>query len=406
MSRKSTKLRFDGDSFKGFLKERSLTIERFSEAIRASIPGSHLSVTTIHENMKEGAASRENLISIAKYLNLSQKEFKILMGSKPLPVFFRRERMEDAEEEAKDLVRSLGDLYFSLRPYKTHRKALPKFTGLSPAELSFEIRNLLKLPVGKVSFDEVVNSLEEFGVHVHFYPFQLLGIKKTNKKNYRAACILKESNWLILLDTSNTIHDALFDLFHELAHIFSGHDLNNQTKEIESYSNNTAAEVLTPTKFFQKNSDYLKQAVRNPSPRIVGEVGFIQDVLGASFEGVVLALNRNGFLTDDSKKYLFACIQRKRAEIPSINQILDIENSTSEKWASVLVKEEDTEYLSIFKKFKSAYLANKVTTRVISTVFGLVIEEADHLCRIWTEELSISQEEVDAVKDDEICQGF
>jgi Zn-dependent peptidase ImmA (M78 family) len=406
MTRRTTKLKFDPEFFKLSLKKREFTIERFSAEIKSKFPDAQLSVPTIHENMRDSLASRENLIFMAKFLGLSQKEFKILMGDKPLPVFFRRERMESVEEEAKDHIRELGNLYFSLRLYHTVRKALPSFANLTPEELSYEIKSFLKLPQTKISFDEVVNALEEFGVHVHFYPFSFLGFEKSKTKNYRSASIQKDGCWLILLDTSNTLHDSLFDLFHELAHIFAGHNLNDQSKEIEVYCNTVAAEILTPTRFFVKNADYLNSVMKTPSVKLIGEVGLIQDVLGASFEGIVLALSRNNILSLEAKRYLFACIHKRKQENLSVGRLLNIENAESEEWAKTLASEEASEYLAFFKKFKSAYLANKVTTRVVSSVFGLPVEEGDNLCRIWAEELNVSQEEVDSIRDDETCQDF
>ena len=86
--------------------------------------------------------------------------------------------------------------------------------------------------------------MEVFGIFVHFYPFEYLGFKDEGKKNYRAACIPVKGKWLIVLDVKNTLVDSLFDLFHELTHIFAGHDFENQSKEIEEYAQGVAREVF------------------------------------------------------------------------------------------------------------------------------------------------------------------
>lgn len=400
MSRQSTKVSFDSSFFKTLVKDSNLTMDDFVLELKNKNTNAQLSKVTLFENLKDSKISRANLLEIGKFFNLDKKKFSLLMGHKPLPVFFRRERMVEVEETAKDKIREIAKYYFALPSYKENLKAIPIFKSLSPERLSLEIRSTLGLSAKRVTFEEVVSALDSFGVHVHFYPFEYLGIKQEKTKNYRAASIQNNNTWLILLDVSYSPIDSLFDLFHELGHIFAGHDLEHHDAALEEYCNSVAREILTPSSFFQDNKDYFLKAFHIPSNKVVGEVELIQEYLGASFGGVIQALEKNACLTAATKTYLWACFHRRKKDLVTVNSIYEKWTNSDQNWATVLLDDSLSLYFNFFRKIKAGYTAERLTTRVIAHVFNLDISNADLLTRIWLKETEISMEEVASFKDE------
>lgn len=400
MSRQSTKVSFDPTFFKSLVKDSNLTMEEFIQKLKSKSSDAQMSKATLFENMKDSKISRDNLVEIGKFFNLDKKSFSLLMGHKPLPVFFRRERRAEVEENAKDKVRELAKFYFALPSYKENLKPLPVYKSLPADKLSAEIRDVLDLSANRVTFEEVISALEGFGVHVHFYPFEYLGIKKENTKNYRAASIQNKDSWLILLDTSYLPIDSLFDLFHELGHIFAGHDLEAHDEQLEEYCNAVAREILTPSAFFQTNKEYFIKAFQAPSNKVVGEVELIQEFLGASFGGVIQALDKNECLPSSTKTYLWACFHRRKNDSLTVNYIYEKRTSSHKDWALVLLDDHLSLYFSFFRKIKAGYVAERLTTRVVAQIFNVDISNADLLTKLWINETEISMEEVATFKDE------
>lgn len=397
MARLSKKITFSGDFLSQLASEAKISMPEVAQKIG-------LSKQTLYENIRENSISRENLIKIAKFFSLSKKDYELLIGRKPLPVFFRRERREEASEEAKDKIRHLTNLLTKIFELPKGRNHLPIFPDLAPHELAKEIRETLELNNQKVPLEELIITLQSFGVFTFFYPFSYLGINDqvSQKKKMRAASVPVGRNWVIFLDTSHTSVDSLYDLLHELAHIFSGHKLDlAHDDKVEEYCNKVASEVLTPTLFFQEHKARLKHLFSVASPRTVGEAEKIQLFLGCSFEGLILALWANGLISANVKNYLYACCNNKKKTSVKLEQLYYPNNgeSISQFWQRSLNNPSLSMFYEYFLIFKSAFLEGRATTRVLAEAFSLDISNADTLCKQWVAENEFSETELQEFKD-------
>ena len=398
MAKLSKKVTFSGEFFQELAARANLSVPEVGQKIE-------LSKQTLYENIRENSISRDYLVKIAKLFSLERKDYELLMGKKSLSVFFRRERREEVKEEAKDKIRTLTNILIKIFELPKAKKNLPVFVDLAPNELAKEIRDTLELSNQKIPLEELMETLKKFGVFTFFYPFSYLGLNDdvSNKKKLRAASVPVGKNWVIFLDTSNTSIDSLYDLIHELAHIFSGHKLDSgHDEKLEEYCNNVASEVLTPSFFFKKNKEHLKKMFSVASPRIVGEAEKIQLYLGCSFEGLILALSSNEVINANVKRYLYACNNNKNKNSVKLEKYYypDEGQSLASFWHCSLNNSSLSQYYEYFLIFKSAYLEGRATTRVLADAFSLDISNADTLCKEWIAENEFSEEEINHFKED------
>lgn len=396
MARVSKKVHFSGEFFSTLVDREGTTVPEIAPIIG-------LTKQSLYENIKDNSITKDFLLKIAKHFMLDQKDFDLLMGISPLHVFFRRERREEVEEDKKDKIRELVEAYLKISQLENPKKYLPKFEGLTPSELALEIRSALGLDNYRVPFDDLVSTLKKFGVYTYFYPFNVLGLNEdSNKKRIRAASIPVDRNWIIFLDTSNELIDSLYDLLHELAHIFAGHKLESfHSDDLESYCNKVAAEVMTPSSFFKENGDVLKKVFSQVTYRIVGEAESIQFTLGCSFEGLVLALSENQIISSSAKKYLYAVNNKKKKNAITLNRyFVPVEGeSFSLFWYKSLNDVSLAHLYEFFIRFKVAFLEGRATTRLLAQGFGLDISNGDVLCKKWIVDNEFSAEEIERFKD-------
>lgn len=345
-----------------------------------------ISRTRLSTCLKENKINRKVLYTIASKLKLEKSIFNEVLGIKPLPVFFRKERLEEPDLEEVEKLRSYIAPFLKVIDYKKQKEALPTFRDLPADKMAKQIRKVLSIPSRSVSIEYVIDTLTVFGVHVYFCPFKNMGIniKKKSKKMLRAASIPLDDNWIILLDTSKSLEDVFFDLMHELAHIFAGHNPDEMhSKEIEDYCQSVAKEFFTPTEFFQKNFEYFQEHFESVSRKsqAVGHVDKIRIYLGASFEGVVLKLKEMEIISKEMQNYLYGVvINKKRHSKP-----LDIFYSGD--WVTRLDEDIYKYYYKFFLEVRYLYQEELLTQRSVGKLFNLDFGESALLVDNWCLEI-------------------
>ena len=305
---------------------------------------------------------------------------------RPLPVFFRKERLEEPEQVEVEKLRNYIEPFLKVIDYKKQREALPTFNGLSPDKMAKQIRKVLSIVSRSVSIEYVIDTLTVFGIHVYFCPFKNMGINTNlkSKKMLRAASIPLNNNWVILLDTSKSLEDVFFDLIHELAHIFAGHNPQEMhNKDIEDYCQSVAKDFFTPTTFFEKNIDYLKDHFENVGRKsqAVGHVDKIRMYLGAGFEGVVLKLKEMEIISKEMQNYLYGVVINKKKH----SKPLDI--FYTDDWVTRLDDDIYKYYYKFFLEVRYLYQEELLTQRSVGKLFNLDFGESALLVDNWYMEI-------------------
>ena len=338
---------------------------------------------------KSGIINRKVLYKIAQEIKLTKTQFDEVLGIKPLPVFFRKERLEEPHIEEIEKIRLIAGSFLKLFPQNISREfVLPVFKNLPPNEMAVQIRKQLSIISRSVSMEDVIDTLVEFGVFVYFYPFQLLGINTDpkSKKMLRAAAVpFNDNNWLILLDTSKSKEDVFFDLIHELTHIFAGHDGNEKhNKAIEDYCQEVAKEFFTPMSYFQKQHEPLLNFFNNirVKAQAVGKVEQLRLELGASFEGVVLRLIEAKIISGELSGYLYAVINNKKRNREVLNSFFKGD------WFNQIDLDEYRYYYKFFIQIRNLYLEGQLTLRGVAVFLNIEFGEAHKICSGWESEFA------------------
>ncbi|WP_127718291.1 ImmA/IrrE family metallo-endopeptidase [Halobacteriovorax sp. HLS] len=372
-------IQIDGAYLKARIKDRELMLKDSQDLFG-------ISRTRLSTCINENTINRKLLYKIASKLKLSKSEFNEAMGQKPLQVFFRKERLEEPHIEEIEKVRSFVSTFIKVFEFKKPEEALPTFNHLNAADLAKQIRKTLSIVSASVSIEYVIDTLQVFGVHVYFCPFRFMGLNQDpkSKKLLRAASIPVADNWLILLDTSKSKEDVFFDLIHELAHIFAGHDhVQKHDKEIEDYCQSVGKEFFTPSSFF----DYYAEDLRtffvgiDKKSKAVGHVDKIRIHLGASFEGVVLKLKEAKIITSQLQGYLYAVVNNKKKNTKSLDYFFQ------ENWFENLDDDIYKYYYKLFIEARYLYQEERLTQRSIGALFGLDYGESSQLVDLWYSEI-------------------
>ena len=200
----------------------------------------------------------------------------------------------------------------------------------------------------------------------------------------RAASIPLNGDWIILLDTSKSLEDVFFDLIHELAHIFSGHNPEEMhNKDIEDYCQCVAKEFFTPTAFFEKNIDYFREHFEEVSRKsqAVGHVDKLRIYLGASFEGVVLKLKEMEIISKEMQNYLYGVVINKKKHSKPLDMFY------TGDWVAQLDEEIYKYYYKFFLEVRYLYQEELLTQRSVGKLFNLDFGESALLVDNWYMEI-------------------
>lgn len=372
-------IEIDGAFLKARIKERDLMLKDSQDLFG-------ISRTRLSTCINDNTINRKILYKIASKLKLSKSEFNEAIGNKPLQVFFRKERLGEPHIKEVEKVRNFVSTFIKVFEFKKAKEALPTFKHLDSADLAIQIRKTLSIVSASVSIEYVIDTLQVFGVHVYFCPFRFMGLNtdSKSKKLLRAASIPIKDNWLILLDTSKSKKDVFFDLIHELAHIFAGHDhVQKHDKEIEDFCQSVGKEFFTPSAFFDSQVEEYKKFFSGISKKsqAVGHVEKIRIQLGASFEGVVLKLKETNIITVELQKYLYAVVINKKKNTKNLDYFFQ------NNWFDNLDDDIYKYYYKFFIEVRYLYQEERLTQRSVGELFGLNYGESSNLVDNWYSEI-------------------
>lgn len=369
----------DGSLLKNCIKNNDISLKDSQDVFG-------ISRTRLSTCLNTNTINRKTLYKIAATLKLNKSQFNEVIGVKPLQVFFRKERLEEPHTDEIEKVRNYISTFIKVIDLKKAEEALPVYKNLSSADLANQIRKTLSVVSPSVSIEYIIDTLKVFGVNVYFCPFRFMGVNLNprSKKLLRAASIPINGNWIILLDTSKSKDDVFFDLIHELAHIFAGHDHNqNHERSIEDYCQDVAKEFFTPTSFFKLYENDLKKFFNDVDKKFkaVGHVEKIRIYLGASFEGVVLKLKELKIISEEMQNYLYAVVINKKKNTKNLDYFF--QNGWHENLDDDIYKY----YYNLFIEVRYLYQEELLTLRSVAALFGFDYGQSNQLNELWHSEI-------------------
>ena len=199
---------------------------------------------------------------------------------------------EGIQEHAVDLAKSL----FGLTYLNANAKFCPP--NVSKIESSLEVANQIRKYTEIEAFNNlqgIISTLAEQGVEIALIPFSKLNLN-SNGEHEEAFSVTDGNRYLIFLDSDSPEERLIFNLGHELCHLFRP-DIEFSKFE-ETFCNDVAAELVYPKEFFDSHRDTIQKVVDGQSVgSIINLINVIKDNLGGEAFGISIRLKALGFLS-------------------------------------------------------------------------------------------------------------
>lgn len=276
-------------AFNDVLKSRSITQMTLAEKLGVN-------EKTFSRWINDGYIYSKYLLSLTEELDLSEEEMRTVLMLPTFKVFFRKKFLGEVPKEVEQRAIELSKTFFNMTYLNSEARFCPpnvsKFS--SGAEVATQIRRYTKIESFK-NLQSIISALADQGLEIAVVPFQKLGLMGDDMLE-SAFSVTDEKRCVIFLNSESSEEALIFDLCHELCHLFRP-DIGFSKIE-EKFCNTVASELVYPELFFETHRATIESIIAtNESERIIGLLNAIKDSLGGEIFGASLKLKSLGFLS-------------------------------------------------------------------------------------------------------------
>ncbi len=234
----------------------------------------------------------------------------------------------------------------------------------------------------------ILHTLSKQGVEVAIIPFNKLRLVSLDQ-NETAFSVTNEQRFLIFLDSSAPEELLIFNLCHELCHLFRPD--HGYSKQEEAFCNDVATELIYPQNYFDLRKDAIAKIIQSGSEQsILNLIYNLKFELGGEQFGSAIRLKKLGYLSqkDELHQKIISIAQKNFKSLPEVGNSLfenyDPTNVITFKnfWDSNEIQ--SNILLKFFFHIKNGAINNSITARKFSELFGVDIGAADEMFRTWT----------------------
>lgn len=380
MPRQSVTIQINGSALRDLIQKRQPQIQVAAEKIGVSRQA-------LHDWITSEKIPPVRLSMLARKFSLSAAELEQLKPKRNLQVMFRTLRRVTVAEETRMKVTEVAKDFLMLDAVApdVREDISIKLTTDNPQVMAEHILRELKLSPHPLALGQVLLSLNNLNIPVAFFPFE----ESLRQAKIKAFLAKEEKKRVIFIDSKLAWEDVLWNLFHELAHVFAGHD-DTVTKKDEEFCDSVASDAVTPQSFFSKNEKQLRHAFASTELRhakyLVDEIA---NQLGASFSGVILALKGNKIIESDSAvlKYLYKIHHNTEANrIKVIDLITPSDKSNAEAWIKLFNDPSKIPLLKLPLLIKQGLLAGQVSVSRAAEILDIDVMTMQELVSYWNKE--------------------
>lgn len=379
MARKKTAIKIDGNALKELLLEREEKLGPISDRMG-------ITRQTVSTWFSSNEISPKLLSGLTKNYSFSVGDLRKIREPERVHLLYRTLRNKSVPDTTHQKVLNAAKEVLVLFKLEVPIKKRMVTTSLKTKDISAiaeHIRNELELPREAITLEQLISSLEAINIPVIFMPFD----SELAEADIHAFTVAEDGVSLIFIDSNCPVEDVMWRIFHEVTHIFSDHK-DTVTAEEEVLCNDVATEILTPKRFFQENKKIIKTEIASKHlkglPALVDQ---IKTYLGASFQGVTLALQKSRILEKESKeiKYLYGVIHTRKASIRKIAQHLSPPNENVVSfWCNIFEDATDVKLFKYQYLVRNGLMAGRVSLRRAAEVFGIDEKQMSDLHLRWT----------------------
>ena len=189
----------------------------------------------------------------ARALNIKGDNFRALINAPIYRPFFRKKYKSDPSDESQNRAVDLAKFWFQREMFCDHKIAFPDLSNeKSAVTVAQTIRGFFGLN-GALSFTAIRIALMNFGIVIVPISFSYFGLKKSESGSRKGECAVtvfdNVSKYVILLDTDANHSLLVFNLCHEISHIFRSDAVQGENEE--TFCNAVASEMMYPEAVIQ-----------------------------------------------------------------------------------------------------------------------------------------------------------
>lgn len=346
-----------------------------------------VSVSTIYRWIQEEKIPSRKVVKLRKALALNKQELDSLFPKvEKYTLAFRKKKGHEGLPQYQERFKELSEaIFFVTKPGKevSPFKSAGILSGqTSPEQAQNAIRDCFKIS-GVTSFDELVKKLQEHEIFDAFYPFELFAKNEAERKELAEVVAFtafhqQEKRYIIIHNSNRTLHDASYDLIHELAHIFLGENTFSKEEE-EDFCNDVATAFFAPKPFFDEKKKEILKALNSSREESISSVIALADELNISFQSVLIRVQDLGYIKDKTPQsgrlwsYYHSNIKPFEKAVGKVTDV------NVEFWRDNVFKGEKTKFNEIFRKFHTSFYENKLSHRFTSWLFKIPDSELPKL---------------------------
>lgn len=348
--------------------------------------------------INEGQIQSRYLLDLSEELDLSDKELQDILMLPKYKVFFRKKFLSEVPPEIGERAIELATTLFGMTFLNSESRFCPPNASKidSANEVANQIRRYTKIESYK-NLQGIITSLAEQGVEVAVVPFSKLGLK--SEGDYESAfSVTDEKRCLIFLDSDSPEELLIFNLCHELCHLFRP-DLEFSKIE-EKFCNAVASELVYPESFFNTHKEKIQNIIDSQSAEsIVNLMKVINENLGGEIYGIAVRLKNLGFFSQKNPQHQkminFAMFSFKKLPKIEVEVFYDFWPQNKTQFISFWDSEEleRNSLLRFFFLIKTSAISGSISPRKFSELFGTSVGLSDELFHNWKHSLKLSMEQ-------------
>lgn len=382
--------RLNKTALNDILKTRNLTQATVAERIGVN-------EKSFSRWVNDGYIQSKYLLNLTEELDLNDNEMKAVLLLPTYKVFFRKKYLGEVPSEIEERAIELSKTLFNMTYLNSESRFCPPNVSKlnSEMEVANQIRRYTEIDSFK-NLQNIISNLAEQGLEVVVVPFIKLGLNSHGE--YESAfTVTDEKRCVIFLDAESAEELLIFNLCHELCHLFRP-DLPFSKIE-EKFCNSVASELVYPLSFFENHRTTIEKIISsNEGEQIISLLNAIKENLGGEIFGIALRLKSLGLLSqkDPLHQKIIGYSTLIYKNSPKLSQtIFNNYNPAQSKMFTEFWDSEDinkTSLLRFFFLLKNSAISGSISPRKFAELLNVDIGVSDEMFHAWKKKLHQSLE--------------
>lgn len=338
--------------------------------------------------INDGYIYSKYIWDLTEVLDLDDQELDDILMLPKHKVFFRKKYLEEPPPEVKQQAIELSKTLFGLTYLNSKSHFFPP--NLSKVTSAKEVADQIRKTCNISSFNflkPIVHTLSSQGIEVAIIPFKKLRLVSPDEYE-TAFSVTNEQRFLIFLDSSAPEELLIYNLCHELCHLFRPD--HSYSREEETFCNTVADELIYPQSYFDIRKHDIEKIIESKSQEsMLNLLNNLKYELGGGQFSSAIRLKKLGYFSqkDPLHKKIIDLAEANYKSMPNIEdsvfKMYEPSNikSFKEFWESPDIN--SNILLRFFFHIRNGAINNSITARKFAELFGVDIGAAEEMFSKW-----------------------